>query len=134
MTWRHYFNFNGQARPKQIRVWSDQIILWASYGLCHLLTHPPLILTFLSCFSAPSGQICGYRILFDNTQSQEYKSDIGLAQWNAAMCTMTYFRTHSVSLVSGVQSRCVRPFFASTESQESKSDMNIARQSALRYI
>ena len=33
---------------------------------------------------------------------------------------------HSVSLVSGVQSRCVRPFFASTESQKSKSDMKNA--------
>ena len=55
------------------------------------------------------------------------------AQQNAAMRTRTHFRTHFVSLVSGVQSRCLRPFFASTESQESKSDMNIARQCALRY-
>ena len=54
-------------------------------------------------------------------------------QQNAAMRTRTHFKTHFVSLVSVVQSRCVRPFFASTESQESKSDMNIARQCALRY-
>ena len=50
------------------------------------------------------------------------------------MRTRTHFKTHFVSLVSGVQSKCVRPFFASTESQESESDMNIARQCALRYI
>ena len=50
------------------------------------------------------------------------------------MRTRTHFKTHFVSLLSGVQSKCVRPFFASTESQESKSDMNIARQCALRYI
>ena len=37
------------------------------------------------------------------------------------MRTRTHFKTHFVSLVSGVQSNCVRPFFASTKSQESKS-------------
>ena len=47
-------------------------------------------------------------------------------QQNAAMRTRTHFRTHFVSLVSGVHSKCVRPFFASTESQETKSDMDIA--------
>ena len=50
------------------------------------------------------------------------------------MRTRTHFKTHFVSLVSVVQSRCVRPFFASTESQESKSDMNIAQQWTLGYI
>ena len=69
------------------------------------------------------------KTLFDSTQSQESKSEIG-----AAMRTRTHFKTHFVSLVSGVRCRCMRPFFASTESQESKSDMNIARQCALRYI
>ena len=39
------------------------------------------------------------RTLFDGTQSQEFN-----AQWNAAMRTRTLFRTHSVSLVSGIQS------------------------------
>ena len=44
-----------------------------------------------------------------------------LAQRNAAMRTRTQFKTYSVSLVSGVQSIYVRPFFTSTESEESKS-------------
>ena len=38
---------------------------------------------------------------------------------------MTHFKTHSVSLVSLVQSWHVRPFFASTESQESKSEIAV---------
>ena len=46
-------------------------------------------------------------------------------QWNAAMRTRTHFKTHFVSLVSVVQSRCVRSFFASTESQESKSEVGL---------
>ena len=55
-------------------------------------------------------------------------------QQNAAMLTRTHFNTHFLSLVSGVQYRCVRPFSASTESQESKSDIDIAQQCTLRYI
>ena len=45
------------------------------------------------------------------------------------MRARTHFKTHFVSLVSVVQSKCVRPFFTSTESQESKSD--IARQCSI---
>ena len=52
------------------------------------------------------------------------------------MRTRTHFKTHFVSLVSGVQSRCLRPFFTSTESQESKSEVAVhsrSRQCALGF-
>ena len=53
------------------------------------------------------------------------------------MRTRTHFKTHFVSLVSGVQSRCLRPFFASSKSQESKSEVVVrkrTRQCALGPI
>ena len=46
-----------------------------------------------------------------------------LTQQNAAMCTRTHFKTQSVSLLSWVPSRRVRPFFVCTRSQESKSEV-----------
>ena len=39
------------------------------------------------------------------------------------MRTRTHYGIYSVSLVSGVQFRCVRPIYASTDSQESESDI-----------
>ena len=56
-----------------------------------------------------------------------------LTQPNAAMRTMTFFKTWFLTLVSVVQSLSVRPFFASTESQEYNSDIvshNITRNCA----
>ena len=110
----------------------EQELLWLLPGTPpthqHQHSPPPPKLTFFSSFSAQCGQIWHFLIVhlmyyYYNVSGTQiwYR----LVHWNMAMCTRTHFKTHSVSLVSRVQSRCVRPFFTSTESQASKSDMNI---------
>ena len=97
-----------------------------------LYTHPKQL--FLAVSQLPVVRSEHVRTLFDLMVLNLRNPNLRLVQCNTAMHTRTHFKRDIVSLVSGLQSRCLRPFFTSTESQESKSDMNIAWQCALRYI